>query len=44
MDIESSKIVTPEIIAKHIALRAKHLNIVIDAFSGIGGNSIQFAK
>ncbi len=40
MDIDCSKTVTPEIIAKHIALKAKHLNIVVDAFSGIGGNAI----
>lgn len=42
LDEESWFSVTPEAIAKHIAKRCK-ADIVIDAFCGAGGNSIQFA-
>lgn len=42
LDEESWFSVTPEGIAKHIAQRCK-ADIVIDAFCGAGGNSIQFA-
>ncbi|KAI8925527.1 RNA cap guanine-N2 methyltransferase-domain-containing protein [Entophlyctis helioformis] len=43
MDYEGWFSVTPERIAEHIAERVS-CNIVIDAFCGVGGNSIQFAK
>ncbi|XP_037554355.1 uncharacterized protein LOC119430963 isoform X1 [Dermacentor silvarum] len=42
LDEESWFSVTPEGIAKHIAKRCK-ADVVIDAFCGAGGNSIQFA-
>ncbi|CAO3629444.1 unnamed protein product [Cunninghamella blakesleeana] len=42
MDYEGWFSVTPEAIAKHIAQRCKS-NIIIDAFCGCGGNTIQFA-
>ena len=42
MDLESWYSVTPEIIAKHISKRV-HNKIILDAFGGTGGNSIQFA-
>eukprot|EP00667_Euglena_gracilis_P015023 EG_transcript_15605 len=48
MDEESWYSVTPESIAEHIARRTKALfpeaDVVVDAFSGPGGNSIQFAR
>ena len=34
---------TPEKIAKHIA-QVCRCNLVVDAFCGVGGNAIQFAK
>ena len=34
--------VTPEKIAHHIAERCRS-NVIIDAFTGCGGNAIQFA-
>ena len=34
--------VTPERIARHIAQRCQ-CDIIVDAFCGIGGNTIQFA-
>eukprot|EP00002_Diphylleia_rotans_P037587 TRINITY_DN8412_c0_g1_i1.p1 TRINITY_DN8412_c0_g1~~TRINITY_DN8412_c0_g1_i1.p1 ORF type:complete len:437 (+),score=103.30 TRINITY_DN8412_c0_g1_i1:59-1369(+) len=42
MDQEMWYSVTPEKIAQHIAERCR-TNVVIDAFCGAGGNSIQFA-
>lgn len=42
LDEESWFSVTPEAIAEHIARRCK-ADVVIDAFCGAGGNSIQFA-
>ncbi|KRX09261.1 hypothetical protein PPERSA_05930 [Pseudocohnilembus persalinus] len=36
--------VTPEIISEYIAQRAKSCPFVIDAFCGVGGNTIQFSK
>ncbi|KAK4515014.1 uncharacterized protein ATC70_002623 [Mucor velutinosus] len=42
MDKEGWFSVTPEKIARHIALRCQS-DIIIDAFCGCGGNSIQFA-
>ncbi|XP_077496502.1 trimethylguanosine synthase 1 isoform X2 [Amblyomma americanum] len=42
LDEESWFSVTPEAIAKHIAMRCK-ADVIIDAFCGAGGNSIQFA-
>eukprot|EP01119_Soliformovum_irregulare_P018593 TRINITY_DN5737_c0_g1_i2.p1 TRINITY_DN5737_c0_g1~~TRINITY_DN5737_c0_g1_i2.p1 ORF type:complete len:232 (-),score=50.83 TRINITY_DN5737_c0_g1_i2:52-747(-) len=35
--------VTPEIIAQHIAERCR-CDVIVDAFCGVGGNSIQFAQ
>ncbi|KAM7401447.1 hypothetical protein PAMA_005584 [Pampus argenteus] len=47
LDREGWFSVTPERIAEHIALRVDHSfsdsQLVIDAFCGVGGNSIQFA-
>ncbi|XP_067460875.1 trimethylguanosine synthase isoform X2 [Thunnus thynnus] len=47
LDREGWFSVTPERIAEHIALRVDHSfsdsELVIDAFCGVGGNSIQFA-
>ncbi|RVE61031.1 hypothetical protein OJAV_G00166750 [Oryzias javanicus] len=47
LDREGWFSVTPEKIAEHIALRVKHSfptsELVIDAFCGVGGNTIQFA-
>uniref|UniRef100_A0A8C7ZIS0 Trimethylguanosine synthase n=1 Tax=Oryzias sinensis TaxID=183150 RepID=A0A8C7ZIS0_9TELE len=47
LDREGWFSVTPERIAEHIALRVKHSfptsELVIDAFCGVGGNTIQFA-
>jgi trimethylguanosine synthase len=42
MDDEAWFSVTPERIAKHIAHRCR-CDMIIDAFCGVGGNSIQFA-
>ncbi|KAG2220654.1 hypothetical protein INT45_008197 [Circinella minor] len=42
MDQEGWFSVTPEKIARHIAERCRS-NIIIDAFTGCGGNAIQFA-
>jgi trimethylguanosine synthase len=36
--------VTPEALAEHIAERMKDCDIVVDAFCGSGGNTIQLAK
>lgn len=38
--------VTPERVAQHIARRmvAKKGNVILDAFTGVGGNAIQFAR
>ncbi|KAJ3214472.1 Trimethylguanosine synthase [Clydaea vesicula] len=43
LDTESWFSVTPEKIAQHIAKRVR-CNVIIDAFCGAGGNSIQFAS
>ncbi|CAI5438458.1 unnamed protein product [Caenorhabditis angaria] len=45
MDREGWFSVTPERIAQHIAERVviNGVNIVVDAFTGVGGNAIQFA-
>ncbi|XP_041101903.1 trimethylguanosine synthase [Polyodon spathula] len=46
LDHEGWFSVTPEKIAKHIADRVResyHCDVIIDAFCGVGGNSIQFA-
>ena len=32
--------VTPEKIANYLAKRAKNINLIVDAFGGVGGNSI----
>ena len=42
MDNEAWFSVTPERIAKHIAHRCR-CDLIVDAFCGVGGNSIQFA-
>eukprot|EP00300_Choanocystis_sp_HF-7_P014857 c18855_g1_i3.p1 GENE.c18855_g1_i3~~c18855_g1_i3.p1 ORF type:complete len:207 (-),score=49.04 c18855_g1_i3:17-637(-) len=42
MDEEGWFSVTPEAIARHIAQRCKG-GVVVDAFCGVGGNTIQFA-
>lgn len=43
MDREGWYSVTPEKIAEHIAKRCRN-KVVVDAFCGVGGNTIQFAK
>ncbi|KAJ3109058.1 Trimethylguanosine synthase [Phlyctochytrium planicorne] len=43
MDMEGWYSVTPEKIAEHIASRMP-CGIIVDAFCGMGGNAIQFAK
>ncbi|KRT83541.1 methyltransferase, partial [Oryctes borbonicus] len=43
LDEESWYSVTPELVAKHTAQRLK-CGIIIDAFCGAGGNTIQFAQ
>ncbi|KAM6571866.1 hypothetical protein CsatA_015946 [Cannabis sativa] len=43
MDVEGWFSVTPEPIARHHAFRCGN-GVVIDCFTGVGGNSIQFAK
>lgn len=35
--------VTPEAVAKHHASRFKKYDVIVDAFCGVGGNTIQFA-
>ncbi|CAD5111419.1 DgyrCDS728 [Dimorphilus gyrociliatus] len=42
LDHEGWFSVTPEIIAKHVAERCK-CDVIVDAFCGAGGNTIQFA-
>ncbi|XP_076804965.1 trimethylguanosine synthase-like isoform X1 [Clavelina lepadiformis] len=42
LDLESWYSVTPEKIAEHIAERCR-CDVIVDAFCGVGGNSIQFA-
>lgn len=45
MDREGWFSVTPEAIAEHIADRVvrNNVSVVVDAFTGVGGNAIQFA-
>ncbi|XP_062110587.1 uncharacterized protein LOC133822323 isoform X2 [Humulus lupulus] len=43
MDVEGWFSVTPEPIARHQAFRCGN-GVIIDCFTGVGGNSIQFAK
>ena len=43
MDEEGWFSVTPESIAQHHALRMCSGGLIIDAFTGVGGNAIQFA-
>jgi len=43
LDRESWFSVTPEAIAKHIAERCQS-DLIVDAFCGVGGNTIQFAQ
>ncbi|XP_057490123.1 uncharacterized protein LOC130776092 [Actinidia eriantha] len=43
MDEESWFSVTPELIARHHALRCGS-GIIVDCFTGVGGNAIQFAQ
>lgn len=43
MDEEGWFSVTPELIAGHHALRCDG-DIIIDCFTGVGGNAIQFAQ
>ena len=42
MDEEGWFSVTPEVIAAHIAERCR-CDFIVDAFTGMGGNAIQFA-
>ena len=42
MDREGWFSVTPEKIAEHIAERCR-CDVIVDAFCGVGGNTIQFA-
>ncbi|KAL6517657.1 hypothetical protein OROMI_033358 [Orobanche minor] len=44
LDEEGWFSVTPEVIAARQARRCAGARVVIDAFSGVGGNAIQFAK
>ncbi|KAI8911004.1 RNA cap guanine-N2 methyltransferase-domain-containing protein [Gorgonomyces haynaldii] len=44
IDREGWYSVTPEEIARYLAERCQHCPVVIDAFCGVGGNAIQFAK
>lgn len=49
LDEESWYSVTPEEIARHIAKRASDVlgegkGTILDAFCGVGGNTIQFAR
>lgn len=41
LDTENWRKVCPEKIAKYIAGKTKKFSVIIDAFSGIGGNSLQ---
>lgn len=43
LDRESWFSVTPENVARHIANKCQY-DVVVDAFCGAGGNTIQFAK
>jgi len=43
LDDESWFSVTPEAVAQHIANRCR-CEVIVDAFCGVGGNAIQFAK
>lgn len=43
MDEEGWFSVTPESIAEHHALRMCSGGLIIDGFTGVGGNAIQFA-
>lgn len=42
LNVEGWFSVTPEKIARHIAKRCR-CNVIVDAFCGVGGNTIQFA-
>jgi trimethylguanosine synthase len=42
LSIEGWFSVTPEKIARHIAKRCR-CDVIVDAFCGVGGNTIQFA-
>ncbi|KAF6145784.1 hypothetical protein GIB67_016233 [Kingdonia uniflora] len=44
MDEEAWFSVTPESVARHHALRCTNSGIVVDCFTGVGGNAIQLAK
>jgi trimethylguanosine synthase len=46
MDREGWFSVTPERVAKHIAKRmvTRKEMVILDAFTGVGGNAIQFAR
>lgn len=44
LDEEGLFSVTPEEIAKHQAAHCGHSSTIIDAFTGVGGNAIQFAR
>ncbi|EPZ36047.1 hypothetical protein ROZALSC1DRAFT_27871 [Rozella allomycis CSF55] len=44
LDTESWYSVTPEKIAEYIASRCDSEHVIVDAFCGAGGNTIQFAK
>lgn len=44
LDEEGWFSVTPEEIAARQARRCAGVGVVIDAFAGVGGNAIQFAK
>jgi len=44
IDYESWYSVTPEHVAKYLAKRLENNKVILDAFSGVGGNTIQFAK
>lgn len=46
MDREGWFSVTPERVAQHIAHRmvTRKGTVILDAFSGVGGNAIQFAR
>lgn len=43
LDRESWFSVTPEVVARHIAEKYQY-DVVLDAFCGAGGNTIQFAR
>ncbi|TQE06009.1 hypothetical protein C1H46_008319 [Malus baccata] len=44
MDEEGWFSVTPELLARHHAERCGTSDVIIDCFTGVGGNSIQFAQ